>query len=99
MKAGDLSFESVRPIDLGVEALRPGSKATVFSTFLWAVVSGDLATAEAQITDDIEWGLMPYNKVLRGKREVVPLLKAPSADQKEPIVISNVAAGNWGVFE
>jgi hypothetical protein len=31
---------------------------------------------------DIEWGLMPYNKALKGKGEVIPWLRAASADQK-----------------
>ena len=61
-------------------------------------MSGDIATAEAQITDDIEWGLMPYNKVLRGKDQVIPWLKAASVDQKEPIVITNAATKDWGVW-
>ncbi len=99
MKAEDLDFDAIKPIDLRTEALEPGSRATPFSTFLWAVVSGDIATAEAQITDDIEWGLMPYNKVLRGKDQVIPWLKAAAADQKEPIVITNAATNDWGVFE
>jgi hypothetical protein len=95
----DLNFETVKSIDLSTEALKQGSKATVFSTFLWAIVSGDIATAEAQITDDIEWGMMPYIKIIKGKDQVVSWLKAGSADKKEPIVISNVATKNWGVFE
>jgi hypothetical protein len=99
MKASDLAFDSVRPIDLGTDALKPGSNATVFSVFIWAVVAGDTVTAEAQITDDIEWGLMPYNKVLKGKSEVLPWLKAAASDQKQPIVISNVATKDWGIFE
>lgn len=99
MKASDLNFEDIRPIDLNSEPLEPGSRATPFSTFLYAVVSGDIATAEAQIADDTEWGLMPYNKVLKGKDEVIPWLKAASADQKEPITITNAAANDWGVFE
>lgn len=52
---------SKRSIDLNAEALKPRSKTTPFSTFIWAIVSKDIATAQAQITDDIEWGLMPYN--------------------------------------
>jgi hypothetical protein len=72
MIASDLNLENLKPIDLDTEALQEGSRRTPFSTFLWAVVSGDIATAEAQITDDIEWGLMPYSKVLNGKREVIP---------------------------
>lgn len=95
----DLNFETAKSIDLNTEALKQGSKATVFSTFLWAIVSGDIAAAEAQITDDIEWGMMPYLKVIKGKDQVVSWLKAGSADKKEPIVISNVATKNWGVFE
>lgn len=99
MNAHDLNFGTIRPLDLNTGALPPGSKVTPFSTLLWAVVSGDMAVVEAQITDDIEWGLMPYNKVLKGKEEVIPWLKAGSADQKEPIVITNVATRDWGVFE
>ena len=99
MKPSDLNSDEAKPIDLNTEALQPGSRATPFSTFLWAVVSGDLAAADAQVTDDIEWGLMPYNKVLRGKDQIIPWLKAAAADQKEPVVITNAAAQNWGVFE
>ncbi len=99
MEASDLNFEAIRPIDLNTEALTPGSRATPFSTFLYAVASGDIVTAEAQIADDIEWGLMPYNKVLKGKDQVIPWLKAGSADQKEPVTITNAFARDWGVFE
>jgi hypothetical protein len=94
MQALYLNFDTIRSIDLNTE-----SKPTAFSTFITAVVSGDIATAESQITDDIEWGLMPYNKVLKGKDQVIPWLKAAGADQKKPIVISNVATKDWGVFE
>ena len=99
MNAHNLDFETIRPIDLNNGAITPGSQATPFSTLLWAVVSGDMAEVSAQITDDIEWGLMPYNKVLKGKDEVIPWFKAASADQKKPIVITNVATKDWGVFE
>jgi len=99
MKAGDLNFETVKPIDLNNDALKPGSKATPLSTFIWAVASGDIVTAEAQIADDIEWGLMPYNKVLKGKGEVLPWLKAAGSDQKTPMPITNFANGDCGVFE
>jgi hypothetical protein len=95
MKADDLNLETVRPIDHSTEALNVGSEATPFSTFIWAIVSGDIATAEAQIADEIEWGLMPYNKVLKGKDQVIPWLKAAGADQKVPIVISNAATKDW----
>jgi hypothetical protein len=55
--ARDLDFETVKPIDLNSEALKPGSRATPLSRLIWAVAAGDIATAEAQITDDIEWGV------------------------------------------
>lgn len=99
MEASDLNFEALRPTDLNDETLNPGSKAAPFSTFLYAVASGDIATAEAQIADDIEWGLMPYNKVLKGKDEVIPWLQTGSSDQKEPVAITNVDARDWGIFE
>lgn len=99
MNAHDLDFDTIRPLDLTNGALTPGSQTTPFSTLLWAVVSGDLATVETLITDDIEWGLMPYNKVLKGKEEVIPWFRAAAADQKKPIVITNVATSDWGVFE
>ena len=95
----DLNFETIRPIDLGTEALKPGSRATPMSTLIYAVVSGDMATVEAQITDDIEWGVMPYYKVLKGKAEVMQILRAGSAEHKEPITITNAATKDWGVFE
>ena len=95
----DLDSETIKPVDLNTEALKPGSKATPMSTLIYAIVLGDVATVEAQITDDIEWGLMPYNKVLKGKVEVMPILKAGLADQKKPVAITNVATKNWGVFE
>jgi hypothetical protein len=99
MNAHDLDFESIRPIDFNNEASKSESRTTPFSTFLYAVVSGDIATAEAQITDDIEWGLMPYNKALKGRAEVIPWLRAALADRKKPIVITNAVAKDWGIFE
>jgi hypothetical protein len=58
MEASDLDFENIKPIDLTSEAVKQGSQTTPFSTFILAIVSGDMTTAEAQIADDIEWGLM-----------------------------------------
>jgi ketosteroid isomerase-like protein len=81
------------------EALKPGSTATPLSTLIWAVVSGDMATVEAQLADDIEWDQMPYNQKLKGKKEVMPWLKAGATSEKMPEVINNVMAENWGVFE
>ena len=99
MNADDLDFENIKSIDLNSEALKQGSKATPLSTLIWAVASGDLATVESQIADDIEWGLMPYNKVLKGKKEVMPWFEAAVADKKEPIMITNALANDWGVLE
>jgi hypothetical protein len=62
-------------------------------------VSGDLTTAEAQLADDVEWDLMPYNHIIKGTKEVIPWLKAGAASQKEPVVISDLATKGWGVFE
>ncbi len=99
LETSDIDFEKVRPINLETEALKPGSRGTPMSTLIYAAVAGDMETAEAQITDDIEWGLMPYNKVLRGKSQVLPKLKAGSREQKKPIAITNATSKDWGVFE
>lgn len=42
---------------------------------------------------------MPYNKVLKGKGELIPWLKAGYSSQKGPIAISNVATKDCGMFE
>ena len=42
---------------------------------------------------------MPYNHIIKGTKEVIPWLKAGAASQKEPVVISNLATKEWGVFE
>ena len=81
------------------EALQPGSTATPFSTCIWAVVSGDVATVEARLADDVEWDLMPNNHIIKGKEEVIPWMKAGGAGQKELVTISNLATKEWGVFE
>lgn len=94
-----IDTDTIRPIDLNIETLKAGSNATPMSRLIFAVASGDMTTAEAQITDDIEWALMPLNKVLKGKDQVIPWLKAGTADQKKPVVISNAATKDWGVFE
>jgi len=91
MNARDLDFETLRPINLNKDGPASGTKATPFSTLIEAVVSGDNAAVEALIADDIEWGLMPYNKVLKGKAEVIPWFRAAAADKKKQIVITNVA--------
>jgi len=49
LNAHNLDFDTIRPLDLTPGALSPGSTATPFSTLLWAVVSGDIAAAEAHV--------------------------------------------------
>jgi hypothetical protein len=95
----DLDPKTLKPLDLDQNALKPGSSATPLSRLIWAVAEQDMITVEAQVSDDIEWGLMPYNKVVKGKGEVMAMLKTGSADQKKPIAITNVATKDWGVFE
>jgi hypothetical protein len=86
--------------DMNNEALQPGSTATPFSTFFWSAMSGDLATAEAQFANDVEWDMMPNAQIRKGKEEVIPWLWAGGyASQKEPVVISNLATKEWGVWE
>ena len=86
--------------DMNNEALQQGSTATPFSTFIWAAMSDDWATAEAQFADDVEWDMMSNAQIRKGKEEVIPWMKAGKyASQKEPVVISNLATKEWGVFE
>jgi ketosteroid isomerase-like protein len=99
MDASDLDLERIEPIDRNDETLTPGSQATPMSRVIWGVASGDIAAVEAQIADNIEWGLMPYIKVLKGKEQVMSWLKTGAADQKEPVTITNAATKDWGVFE
>jgi hypothetical protein len=89
----------VQQTDKNKEALQPGSTATPFSTFFWPSVAGNVATAAAQLADDVEWHLMPYNHIIKGKEEVIPWLNAGGASQKEPVVINDVATKEWGVCE
>jgi len=80
--------------------LQAGSSATPFSTFFWAAKADDWATVEAQFAEDVEWDMMPDAQIRKGKNEVIPWLKASKyASQKEPIVISNLATKDWGVWE
>jgi len=91
----------------GKEIMTDGNEAraarapcgSVFSAFISAIASGDLNAAETKLSDGIEWHQMPYGRKLTGKREVMPWLKAGAASQKEPEIINDVAANDWGVFE
>jgi putative sterol carrier protein len=89
----------MNPEAMNDESLKPGSTATPFSTFLWATVYGDISAGEARLTDDVEWHLMPYNKMMKGKEEIVTWLKAGASSQKEPVFISNWTTTEWGVSE
>ena len=80
--------------------LERGSTATPFSTFFWAALSDDWITADSQYADDIEWDMMLNNQIRKGKEEVLPWLKSGKyGSQKEPVVISNRADKEWGVWE
>jgi hypothetical protein len=80
--------------------LERGSTATPFSTFFWAALKDDWPTAEAQLTDDIEWDMMSNNQIRKGKTDVLPWLRASKyASQKEPVPLSNRADTEWGVWE
>ena len=86
--------------DMSNKDLEQGSTATPFSTFFWAALHDDWATAEAQFADDIEWDMMPNHQIRKGKPEVFSFLKASKyASQKEPVPISNRADREWGVWE
>lgn len=63
VEARDLDLEKIRPVDLHKESTEAGSTATPFSTFIFAVVAGDMATAEAQIADDIVYHLNSEGKI------------------------------------
>ncbi|HSW74701.1 MAG TPA: nuclear transport factor 2 family protein [Candidatus Saccharimonadales bacterium] len=99
MNAHDLDLDKLKPMDLNTEAAKKGSTATPFSTLIFAVADGDMATIADQLADDITWGLMPYNKQLIGKSEVLPWFKTAIADHKEPMTITNALCGDWGVYE
>jgi hypothetical protein len=39
-----------------------------------AVTSGDMATIDAQLAEEIEWDQMPYNNKAKGKKDVMTRL-------------------------
>jgi len=85
-------------VDINNKDFEQDSTATPFSTFFWATSHDDWATATAQFADDVEWDMMSNNQIRKGKKEVIPWLKASKyASQKEPVVISNRADKEWGV--
>jgi hypothetical protein len=80
--------------------LEQGSTATPFSTFFWAAMKDDWVTATAQFSEDIEWDMMSNNQVRKGKKDVMSWLNASKyASQKKPVVMSNRADKEWGVWE
>jgi len=94
------SVNGEKMTDASDRNLERGSTATPFSTFAWAALKDDWATAEAQFADGIEWHMMPNNQIRKGKAEVFSFLKASKyASQKEPVPISNRADKEWGVWE
>lgn len=81
------------------EALKNGSIVSPLFTLIQAVASRDMATAEAQLADDIEWDQMPYNKKVKGKQDVMKWMKTGSADQKKPEIFNDFMGCDWGVLE
>ncbi|WP_161596742.1 nuclear transport factor 2 family protein [Chitinophaga vietnamensis] len=76
-----------------------GAVPSPFATLISAVASEDMATVESLLADLVEWDMMPTSEIVHGKDKVMQWLKTGSADQKEPAVITDLAVGNWGVFE
>lgn len=99
MNAHDMDIDKVKSVNLNTVYTDSNTEDTPMSIFIDAVSKGDVEKAGTQIADEIVWGLMPYNKELRGKEEVIPWLTAAAADQKEPAIITNALAEDWGVFE
>jgi ketosteroid isomerase-like protein len=75
------------------------SAPTKFAILIAAVAAEDIATVEAQLADDVEWDMMPTAETVKGKAGVMQWLKAGSTSRKEPEVINELDAGNWGAFE
>jgi limonene-1,2-epoxide hydrolase len=80
-----------------VEELEP----TPLAKFLLAISRDDWRRAETLLNDDIEWDMMPNSQIRKGKKEVMPFLKASwtAANNRIPTVINNVATKEWGVME
>jgi limonene-1,2-epoxide hydrolase len=80
-----------------VEELEP----TPLVRFLLAISRDDWTSAEALFTDDLEWDMMPNSQIRKGKKEVMPFLKAAwsAANNRVPTVINNVATKEWGILE
>lgn len=74
---------------------------TPFSLLAYHLLSGEDEAAKAQLADDIVWNLMPNGAVLKGKEQVYQFLKPAflSVEDRRPELLSNVALGDWGVFE
>lgn len=80
-----------------VEELEP----TPLVRFLLAISRDDWTSADRCFSDDLEWDMMPNSQIRRGKKEVMPFLKAAwtAANNRVPTVINNVATKEWGVLE
>ena len=78
-----------------------GTTPTPLSIFGYHLLGGDDEAAMAQLTEDIEWDLMPNGQIYKGKEHVSQFCKAgwKGANKRTPEVINDVASSNWGVFE
>lgn len=81
--------------------LLQGTTPTPFSIFGYHLSGGDDEAAMAQLTEDIEWDLMPNGQMYKGKEQVSQFCKAgwKGANKRTPEVINDVAGSDWGVFE
>ncbi len=91
-------MKNVQLINQGTEALK-NATPTKFSILIAAVAAEDMATVEAQLADDVEWDMMPTGEIVKGKAGVMKWLTAGAASRKEPAVINDLDAKNWGTFE
>lgn len=65
-----------------------------------AVFSDDWTTVESQLSDDIEWNMMPDGQKYRGKNEVISfIMTSKFAAHSDPEVINDVVTEDVGVFE
>lgn len=81
--------------------LLQGTTPTPLSIFGYHLLGGDDEAAMAQLTEDIEWDLMPNGQIYKGKEQVYQFCRAGwrGANKRTPEVINDVAGSDWGVFE
>ena len=86
-------------MDQASKKLEKRATPTGFSKLISAVAAEDMGAVEAQLADDVEWDMMPTGEIVKGKANVMHWLKAGSTSRKEPVVINDLDAKDWGAFE